>query len=90
MEKNSYQSSNNESVEHPSAKILMTPRVYMLPSTANFGELISLMYDKQVSAIFIFDVKTRDYFIISHSDVVDFLFKSQNVKKSEDIYNTTL
>ncbi|MHA1870488.1 MAG: CBS domain-containing protein, partial [Promethearchaeota archaeon] len=45
----------------------MTPRVYTLPSSAHFRDLIHLMYEKGVSAIFILDEDSGKFYLISHT-----------------------
>ncbi|MBN2154534.1 MAG: CBS domain-containing protein [Candidatus Lokiarchaeota archaeon] len=74
--------------DFPSARDLMTRFVLMLPSTANFGDLIELMYKNRVSAVVINDPETQNYFIVSHTDVIEFLQYSKSQRN--DIYNIPL
>lgn len=68
----------------------MTPRVFMLPSTSNFGELVRLMHEKRVSAIIIFNVDDGQYYIISHTDVIEFLHKFRGEYDKDEMYSTKL
>ncbi len=56
----------------------MTKYVLMLPSTANFGDLVELMFKNRVSAVVINNPETQSYYIISHTDVIEFLHKTKN------------
>ncbi len=75
-------------VTMPSARDLMTRYVLMLPSTAVFGELVDLMYKNKVSAIVINNPETQSYFIISHTDVIEFLQKRRN--NTQDLFTVPL
>ena len=66
-----------DSIEHPGAQDIMTPRIYMLNPNQTFGELIELMDEKLISAVVIHDESMNQYNIISHSDIVRFLHKHQ-------------
>lgn len=72
---------SQESVEHPVASDIMTPYVYWLPSTANFLDVVRMMYEKRVSAIIIREAAKGKYFVISHSDVVEFLVKRREARE---------
>lgn len=80
-------------IDHPIAKDIMTPYVHMLPSIAKFKDLLELMYEKRVSAIIIYkmdkEIKNpkKNYYIISQTDIVDYLFKNKNC---DDIYEVPL
>ncbi len=62
-------------VSMPSARDLMTRYVLMLPNTAHFGDLVELMYKNKVSAVVINNPDAQSYYIISHTDVIEFLHK---------------
>ena len=66
----------------------MTRYVLMLPSSAAFGDLVELMYKNRVSAIVINNPETQNYYIISHTDVIEFLHKVRI--PSGDIYTIPL
>ncbi|MHA1341603.1 MAG: CBS domain-containing protein [Promethearchaeota archaeon] len=75
-----------KNLDNPCAKDLMNPRVYMLPSTENFRTLIQLMQEKNISAVFINDINTRNFYVISHTDIVEFLYKkSIEIEKKQNI-----
>ena len=79
-----------EKLEHPLAKDLMTSHVVMLPSNAKFRDLVNLMYDKRLSAVIIHDKDSEDYYLISHSVVIDFLKKDIDIHGYNDIYEVPL
>ncbi len=81
-------SMSSNSIQAPSARDLMTRYVLMLPSTANFGDLIELMFKNKVSAVVINDPEKQSYYIISHTDVVEFLHHSR--MKTETLFQTPL
>jgi CBS domain-containing protein len=72
----------------PSARDLMTKYVLMLPSTANFSELVDLMFKNRISAVVINDPEAQKYYIISHTDVIEFLYNSKDNPK--DIFKSSL
>jgi predicted transcriptional regulator len=79
-----------ENIEQPNAKDIMTERIYMVPSSATFEDLVSIMSDKRVSAVIVIDGKAGEkprYYIITHTDIIDFLIKQ---KGCGDIYEVTL
>ncbi len=59
----------------------MTPHVHMLPSAATFGEVVKMMHDEEISAVFIHDATSDNYYIISQTDVVYFLHHYGLVEK---------
>ncbi len=68
---------DSEKIEHPGARDIMTPRIYMLRPNQTFAELIELMDEKLISAVVIHDDTMNDYNIISHSDIIRFMHKHQ-------------
>lgn len=52
---------------------IMTPYVIMIEKNASFRELVQILTEKNISAVFIFDEENEDYFIVSQTDVVNFL-----------------
>ena len=71
-------SMSSNPVSMPSARDLMTRYVLMLPSTAHFGDLVELMFKNKVSAIVINNPDTQSYYIISHTNVIEFLQQSKD------------
>jgi hypothetical protein len=62
--------------------------VLMLPSNAYFKELVEIMYTNKVSAVVVNNPDTQSYYIISHTDVIEFLHKSRN--QPDKIFETPL
>jgi CBS domain-containing protein len=60
----------------------------MLPSTADFGDLVELMFKNQVSAVVINNPEKQKYYIISHTDVIEFLHNSK--ESPQTIFNSPL
>lgn len=80
-------STRHDSTSMASARDLMTRYVLMLPASAHFGDLVELMFKNKVSAIVINNPETQSYYIISHTDVIEFLHRS---KQAQNIYDTPL
>ncbi len=64
---------NHELKERALARDVMNPKVYELPSSALFKDLLEIMYLKNVSSIFIHDMNSSNYYIITDKIVVAFL-----------------
>ena len=64
---------NQEHLEHMTARDIMTPEVYMLPIDASLCDVVDLMCGKNVSACFFKNLDTEEYFIITHTDMLNFL-----------------
>ncbi len=62
-----------EELDHATAADVMTPHIHLLPSTATFGDVVKVMHDEEISAVFIHDAAVGTYFIISQTDIVYFL-----------------
>ncbi len=75
-------------VSMPSARDLMTRYVLMLPNTAHFGDLVELMYKNKVSAVVINNPDAQSYYIISHTDVIEFLHKFKH--NPDELYKIPL
>jgi CBS domain-containing protein len=67
-------------VEHALARDVMTPCVYLLDSDSSFREIIAVMSKKVISAVFIKDKKSKQFYIITQTDIVNFL---NNPKQEE-------
>lgn len=65
---------------------IMTPFVIMLEIDANFQDLITLMHENRISAVFIHDPSDDKYYIISQTDIVRYLEKGGISK--QDLANT--
>ena len=61
---------------------IMTPYVIMLKMDASFQEVINILYDNNISAVFIYDDSKDDYYIISQTDIVNFLNKGGMFKQN--------
>ncbi len=68
---------DSEKIEHPSARDIMTPKIYVLSPNQSFAELVEMMDEKLISAVVIHDETMENYNIISHSDIIRFLHKHQ-------------
>lgn len=77
---------DQEDLDHTIARDIMTPEVFMLPVEASLREVVDLMSDKQVSACFFENEKDGNYYIITHTDMINFLYAKGNSKyRLEDI-----
>ena len=52
---------------------IMTPYVVMLNIDASFQDLINTLHNHNISAVFIHDNDKNEYFIISQTDIINFL-----------------
>lgn len=64
---------DDEIISHACAKDIMTPFVHMLHPMATLKEILEIMVEKQVSAVFIDHKQEHKYFIVSQTDVIKFL-----------------
>lgn len=55
------------------AKEIMTPYVIELNTDACFEEVINILVKNRITAVFIRDPETNDYYILSQRDIVKFL-----------------
>ncbi len=55
------------------AEDIMTPYVIKLGLDGKFKDVVELMSEKKISAVFIEDAPNKQYFIITKTDVIDFL-----------------
>ena len=64
---------------------IMTPYVIMLKTGAVLSDVTDSLSKNQISAVFIHDNSKKEYYIISKTDVVDFLnkggFNRENLAK---------
>ncbi|TXT58445.1 MAG: hypothetical protein BAJALOKI1v1_1650006 [Promethearchaeota archaeon] len=58
-----------------SAKEIMTPYVIELTTAAIFGDVIQILDENKITAVFIRDLETEDYYIVSQKDIIRFLNK---------------
>ncbi len=70
-----------EELDHATAAAVMTPHVHMLPSTATFADVVKTMHDEEISAVFIHDATSDNYYIVSKTDIVYFLHHYGLVEK---------
>ena len=64
-----------EEIDESSATVgeIMTPHVILLKKDALFKELVEKLQKYNISAIFIEDTTTNEYFIVTKTDVINFL-----------------
>ena len=55
------------------ARDIMTPYVIMLDIDATFEQAINTLYDNNISAVFIHDEANNNYYILSHTDIINYL-----------------
>jgi CBS domain-containing protein len=73
--------------EHPIAKEIMTKQLYVLEGTATLQEAIQMMFEKRISSVIIKRADSNEYFIISHNDIVSYLYhlpKDRQITLAED------
>lgn len=77
----------NLDIDSASAGEIMTPHVIMLESTASFRKAIELLYEKDISAVFIEDPDDKNYYILSHNSIINYLAKNKlDHREMEDIF----
>ena len=52
---------------------IMTPYVIMLKTDATFRDVIDILHKNNITAVFIYDDNKDDYFIISQTDIINYL-----------------
>ncbi len=68
------------SVEHPIAKDLMTPWVYMIPSMAPLEAAVQMMWDKRQNAVIVLHAPDEEpdrlkYYSVTQTNINDYLFR---------------
>ncbi|MCP4762690.1 MAG: CBS domain-containing protein [archaeon] len=77
-------------IEHPTAKDLLSIGT-ILPSSAKLGDLLRVMHINHLSAVIITDGEPIQYYIITHSDIIAFLYNinlHQKVRVREEGVST--
>ena len=72
-------------VDQPIAKEIMTKHVIALPKTASLQELINTMALKSISCVIIHNPNEKDYYIVSHTDIL--LYLSEHGLNAPNITN---
>ena len=60
-------------IDTVTAEEIMTPYVIMLPDSATFEDAVKSLYDNNISAVFIKQELTNEFFIISQTDIIHFM-----------------
>jgi CBS domain-containing protein len=61
-------------IEHPLAKDIMTPGVYQINADASLVDALTMMYERRISGLLVFEKQKNQYFVITHKDIVTFLY----------------
>ena len=61
-------------VEQPLAKDIMTPGVYQINSEASLIDALTMIYERTISGLLVSDRNKNQFFIITHKDIIAFLY----------------
>ena len=60
-------------VDSASARDIMTPFVIMIRANASFKDAVAILHENNISAAFVNEPDSKNYYIISHTDIINFL-----------------
>ncbi len=73
---------NIDHINRATAKDIMTPYVIQATSSATLVDIIKIMSDKQIATIFIEDIFSNKYYLVSHTEIINFLANGGINKKN--------